>query len=266
MYRPRQETTDRSWVFGSPEIEAALKPLCRRVEAEFDLPADKFCRYFADSDDPCLVGNPRLGHHFRGFHATVAARNTLPRYLFDCFFFPLEMFILREKSPTFEEMVAFDTLIYIRQNTCNDKTGLVECYAHELQHLVQRKRTPRLHAVNGVLYENLKRLEPTTTVVDIPTEREANIVSKRAAESVCGVEAVTVFADAQAQLMEKIGEYEQRDRWIFFRDTPSSTPFNLLDATLPLVQKHKAVLDFGMDVSADRWWVGPLPKDKTDSD
>jgi hypothetical protein len=266
MYRPRQETTDGSWVFGSPEIEAALKPLCRRVEAEFDLPADKFCRYFADSDDPYLVGNPRLGRHFRGFHATVAARNTLPRYLFDCFFFPLEMFILREKSPTFKEMVAFDTLIYIRQNTCNDKTVLVECYAHELQHLVQRKRTPRLHAVNGVLYENLKRLEPTTTVVDIPTERQANIVSKRVAESVCGVEAVNVFADAQVQLMEKIGEYEQRDRWIFFRDTPSSTPFNLLDATLPLVQKHKAVLDFGLDVSADRWWVGPLPKDKTDSD
>jgi hypothetical protein len=120
--------------------------------------------------------------------------------------------------------------------------------------------------VNGVLYENLKRLEPTTTVVDIPTERQANIVSKRVAESVCGVEAVNVFADAQVQLMEKIGEYEQRDRWIFFRDTPSSTPFNLLDATLPLVQRHKAVLDFGLDVSADRWWVGPLPKDKTDSD
>jgi hypothetical protein len=117
-----------------------------------------------------------------------------------------------------------------------------------------------------VLYENLKGLEPTTTVVDIPSEREANIVSKRVAESVCGTEAVSIFADGQVQLMEQLGEYEQRDRWIFFRDTPSSTSFNLLDATLPLVQKHKGVLDFGLDVNADRWWVGPLPKDKKDGD
>src|SRR5947209_4820355 len=208
MYRPQRETADRSWVFGSPELETALKPLCQRVEAEFDLLEDNFCRYFADFDDPCLIGDPPFGRHFRGFHATVEARNTLPRYLFDCFFFPLEMFILREKSPTFKEMVAFDTLIYVRQSTCDDPTGLVECYAHELQHFVQRKRTPRLHAVNGVLYENLKRLERTTTVVDIPTEREANIISKRIAESMCGTEAVAVFAGAQVRLMEELGEYE----------------------------------------------------------
>src|SRR5271165_65737 len=95
----------------------------------------------------------------------------------------------------------FDTLIYVRQSTCEDLTGFVECYAHELQHFVQRSRTPRLHAVNGVLYENLKRIEPTTTVMDIPTEREANLVSKRVAEVVCGVEAVRAFADTQAQSM-----------------------------------------------------------------
>ena len=27
-----------------------------------------------------------------------------------------------------------------------------------------------------------------------------------------------------------------------------------------------ALLDFGLDVNADRWWVGPLPKDKKDGD
>jgi hypothetical protein len=129
-----------------------------------------------------------------------------------------------------------------------------------LQHFVQRSKTPRLHAVNGVLYENLKGLEPMTTMMDIPIEREANIVSKRVVESVCGIEAAREFADAQVRLMEQRGDYEQRDRWIFFRDTPSSTPFDLLETTLPLVQKHKAVLDFGIDVNADKWWVGPLPK------
>jgi hypothetical protein len=264
MYHPTKTVTDRSWVFSSPAKEATLKPLCQRVEAEFDLPAGRLCRYFADFDDPSLIANPRFGQHFRGFHATVAARNSFPKYLFDCFFHPLEMFTMRERSPSFEEMVAFDTLIYVRQSTCDDPTGLVECYAHELQHFVQRSRTPRLHAVNGVLYENLKSLEPTTTVMDIPTEREANIVSKRVAESVCGAEAVRAFADTQVRLMEQCGEHEQRDRWICFRDTPSSTPFDLLEATLPLVRKHKAALDFRIDVDADTWWVGPLPEDKTD--
>src|SRR5580658_9108361 len=97
---------DRSWVFGTPAKEATLKPLCQRVEVEFDLPAGRLCRYFAGFDDFSLTANPRLGQHFRGFHATVAARNTLPKYLFDCFFHPLEMFTMREESPTFDEMVA----------------------------------------------------------------------------------------------------------------------------------------------------------------
>ena len=109
---------------------------------------------------------PAVGPHFRGFHATVAARNSFPRYLFDCFFHPLETL---RGIPSFEEMVAFDSLIYIRHSTCDDPTGLAECYAHELQHFVQYGRTPRLWAVNSVLYENLKRLEPASTVIDIPT-------------------------------------------------------------------------------------------------
>jgi hypothetical protein len=161
-------------------------------------------------------------------------------------------------------MVAFDSLIYIRRGTCDDPTGLVECYAHELQHFVQYGRTPRLWAVNSVLYQKLKGLEPASTVTDIPTEREANIVSKRVAETICGVEAVKQFAEERVRFMDECGEHEERDRWIFFRDTPSSTPFNLLDATLPLVEKYKGVLDFKMDVDKSGWWVGLLKDDAND--
>jgi hypothetical protein len=45
---------------------------------------------------------------------------------------------------------------------------------------------------------------------------------------------------------------------------PRGTPFNLLDATLLLVQKYRGVLDFGMDVDAHEWWVGPIKKPWTD--
>lgn len=170
-----------------------------------------------------------------------------------------------ETSPSFEEMVAFDNLIYIRRSTCDDSTGLVECYAHELQHFVQYRRTPRLWAVSTVLYQKVKGLESASTVIDIPTEREANIVSKRVCERICGVESVKRFAEERVHFMDECGQHEERDRWIFFRDTPSSTPFNLLDATLPLVEKYKGVLDFRMDLDKPEWWVGPL-KDDNETD
>ena len=161
-------------------------------------------------------------------------------------------------------MVAFDSLIYIRHSTCDDPTGLAECYAHELQHFAQYGRTPRLWAVNSVLYENLKRLEPASTVIDIPTEREANIISKRVAEKICGVEAVGRFAEERVRFMDECGNHEDMDRWIFFRDIPSSTPFNLLDATLLLVQKYRGVLDFRIDVDEHEWWVGSIKDDPDD--
>jgi hypothetical protein len=47
---------DRSWVFGSSTVkEATLKPLCQRVDEQFQLPTSRICRYFADSDDPCFI-------------------------------------------------------------------------------------------------------------------------------------------------------------------------------------------------------------------
>lgn len=253
MY-PSAQWVDRSWVFDSPAKEASLKPICERVEMEFELPTTRLCRYFAGWDDDYLI--QRNGRHFRGFHATIKARNMLPRYLFDCFFHPLHMFT---ETVPFDKMVAFDNLIYIRQSTCDDLTGLVECYAHELQHVVQRGRTPRLSAVNGVLYDNLKRLETAAIAIDVPAERDANIVAKRVAERVCGVEAVRSFAERQCRLMEDAGDHEERGRWIFFRDTPCSTRFDLLAATLPLVEKYKDELDFGMDVDKPGWWDGPQP-------
>src|SRR5438132_3446897 len=111
MYAFAQEVRDRGWIFHSSEKEATVKPLCQRVEKEFELPTTRLCRYFADSDDEFLIANPRFGPHFRGFYATVAARNCFPKYLFDCFFHPLQMFSMRETSPSFDEMVAFDGLI-----------------------------------------------------------------------------------------------------------------------------------------------------------
>src|SRR5262249_47181883 len=110
-------------------------------------------------------------------------------------------------------------------------------------------------------YQNWKKFEPTVTASDVPSEREANIVSKRVAEAVCGVDAIRTFADKQVQLMQELGNTEQLDRWVFFRDVPSSTPYDLLKSTLPLVERYKDVInfdEFGVKVGQPDWWVGPL--------
>jgi hypothetical protein len=237
------------WNFnGSTENEAILKPLCEQAERYFQI-SGRLHRYFATSEDSSLAGN---GEHYRGFHCHISQRIQLPMYLLQCYFYP------DFAGDTFEEMVAFEHLIYIRHSTCSDPTGCVETYAHELQHVVQHERSPRLMRVNQVLYDNLKIFEPRATASDIPHEREANIVSKRVAEAVCGTEAVKLFAEEQIRLMEELGEIEQRDRWIFFRDVPSSTPYDLLEGTLPFVERYSGRIDFGVNVDEPQWWVGPI--------
>lgn len=245
----------RSWRFGSKgERESKVRPLCVRVEDHFDFPARRLCRYFADLEDEYLAN--RFGRHFRGFHVPLAGRGVLPQDTQECFFYPPEA---TAEDATFGEMVAFDNLIYIRHSTCEDLVGLVTTYAHEFQHFVQHASKPRLLGINGVLYQNLKRFRPNATEVDIPSEREANIVSKRVAEAIFGPEPVRVFAEEQIRLMERAGEYDQVVRWKFFRDVPSTTSFDLLEATRPLVEQYKTRLDFGIDVNQAEWWSGEWP-------
>ena len=257
MNVPLRERRAQSWVFGSLTQKGTnLKPLCERVETLFQLPAaNRLCRYFADWDDPCLIH--MNGQHFRGFHVPYSARSVLPPYLLHCFFHPPDFSI----DVKFEDTIAFDNLIYIRHGTCDDTTGLVTTYAHELQHVMQHAtNTPRVLAVNRVLREKLKPVEPAAIATDVPLEREANIVSKRIAEILCGPEVVREFAEGQIRLMHDAGEPDQEARWVFFRDVPSSTQYSLLEETLSLVKKYKKVIDFEMDVDEPRWWVGTLKK------
>jgi hypothetical protein len=243
----------KGWHFDNPKDEATLRPLCLEVEKHFTPPARRLYRYFAGSDDPYL--KEQFGTYYRGFQAPLSSRHSLPMYLQQCFFHPLSQFT--EVVP-FAEMVAFDNLIYVRHGTCLDATGCVTNYAHEFQHFMQNSLTPRLWAVNGALYQNLAAFEPNALTTDIPSERDAEIVSKRVAEMVCGVDAVREFGEKQVQLMEEAGASNQRGKWIFFRDIPSSTKYNLLEATITFVDKYKGRIDFGIDVNRPEWWLGPL--------
>jgi hypothetical protein len=235
---------ERAWNFdGSETNEKVLKPLCEQVESQFVLPPKRLCRYFAASHDDYL--QQVNGKYYRGFHVPRSSRFSLPPYLLHSFFRPFEEI---SSDIPFEDTVAFDNLIYIRDATCRDvEVGFVMTYAHELQHFVQHGYTPKLSAVNSVLYQNLKQFEPGIIAIDIPHEREANIVSKRVAETVCGVAVVREYAEQQIKFMERMGEAEQKARWVFFRDIPSSTACDLLQETLPFVEKYRNSMDFKVE-------------------
>ena len=238
------------WRFNdSVENENRIKPLCQEIEKHFQLPSLRLLRFFAVTDYPELsfFGN------YRGFHASYSANCFSP--------FPMDVF--KSFYPQFSEGISreriFDNVIYIRASTCSENTGLVLTYAHELQHFVQYGTLPRLHHVNGILYWNLKSVEPTAIATDVPNERDANIVSKRVAEIVCGSDAVQEFANTQInKMMQLAGEYRERDRWIFFRDVSSTAPYDWVSDTLRLVEKYNGQIDFRIDMNRPDWWLGPL--------
>lgn len=248
-------STDRAWNFGgSAEYETTLKPLCLQVESHFSLPSKRLWRYFATSDDPHMKMWMGLGEHYRGFHIPRSGRGVLPLYLLHGFFHPLELAL------SYEDSIAFDNLIYIRQSTCLDlPVGFVTAYAHELQHFVQYGRTPRLWEVNRNLYHSLGGLDRNVIPSEIPTERDADITAKQVTEKVCGVEATNQFAERQIESMENCGDAVQKARWVFFRNVPSTIQYDLLQETLPFIDKYKGRIDFGIDTAQPDWWMGDLP-------
>jgi hypothetical protein len=251
--------------FLAKDLAPQLDPLCRRVLAEFRLPPLRLYCYFAETDDPYL--RRKNGKYYRGFHISIEGRSELPEYLSDCFFHPFNPF--GNEEVTWENTVSFDNLIYVAPRTCLDPTACVLTFAHELQHFMQYGYSKKVWAVNCILYNHIVRFDPFTprTTIDIPHERDANIVSKRIAEEICGIEAIRIFAEEQVKEFEALARSgdevaaSEKVRWEFFRDVPSSTTFNMLAETISLVDKFKPQLiaeRFGVSESIDfsqrEWW------------
>jgi hypothetical protein len=221
--------------------ESTLRPLCEQVDKHFPLPVNAHYRYFAASPDVYLAHE--IGRYYRGFHVPTSGSDDLSRYL------------LEEYLPA--GSTKYHHLVYIRDITCADSTGCVVTYAHELQHIVQHS-LPKLVRANSILREVIQDLDPSATEIDIPAEVDANIVSKRVAEAVCGLEAVREFAEERVRFMLKTGVRDQIVRWKFFRDTPSSTVYDFEKETLKLIEKHKGRVDFDIDMSGPDWWKGAM--------
>jgi hypothetical protein len=221
--------------------ESTLRPLCEQAERHFQPPPDRYCRYFATTEDPYLTAE--VGQYYRGVLFTASGTDEVSLYVRGRYFPP---------DPT-----NYDHLVYIRASTCLNPTGCVVTYAHELEHIVQHCRFPKLMKATSVLRADLTTYEPTATEIDIPAEVDANIMSKRVAEAVCGVESVRRFAEEQVRFLKTGGTVAQLVRWKYFLNTPSAISYDFVEETLKLVQKYEGRMRFGMDVDAQDWWKGP---------
>ena len=248
---------DRSWNFyGSEVSEDILKPLCEKVESHFVfLSPKRLCRHFPTHDDSYLSSSTNFGKYYRGFHLPVESRFGFPDGLLHSFFRSCTQETI---NIPFKDTIAFDNLVYVRSTICREGgVGFVLTYAHELQHFMQHGYTPKLSKVNFVLYKNLKLYEQDAIATDIPNEREANIVSKRIAEKICGIATVQAYVEKQILFMGARSETQinETDRY-FSCDVPLSTDYDLTQETLRLVEKYKHVIDFKIDVTQPEWWVG----------
>jgi hypothetical protein len=236
--------TDRAdWNFNNSSVnESTLRPLCEQVDKHFQLSAVRHYRYFAATEDEYLTH--KIGRYYRGVRFPASGTDEVSVYVHDRYF------------PS--DVRNYDHLLYIRASTCLDPTGCVVTYAHELQHLVQHERFPKLMQPNSVLRARLKDFVKTATEIDVPIEVDANIVSKQVAEKLCGAESVRRFAEERVHFMEKERAVDHIVRWKFFRDTPSSNPYDYVEETLKLVQKYKGQIFFGTDVDSPDWWKGPI--------
>jgi hypothetical protein len=259
--------------FKSDELRDTLKPVCERILEHFQLPAQRLYCYFANEEDPELRKD--VGQFYRGFFSYREGASQLPNYLQQCFLRSEDEFAQIPANITYESMVAFDCLIYVRNRTCRDVTSCASTFAHELQHFMQYGYSRKVWAANTILYQRIRAYGNTTaTVIDIPHERDANIVSKRVAEAVCGTEAVKLFAEGRIRQFKSIAMQghesaeAEKARWEFFRDVPSSTQFDVLAATIPLVEKYKFALstdedefsrelreEFSIDFLHPQWWL-----------
>lgn len=239
------------WNFnGSVANESTLRPLCEKVDRYFKLPvrSHRHYRYFAvpngGIDDRFLA--EKVGEYYRGLHVPLSGTDDVCLYL------------INSCLPAGSHR-DYDNLVFIRHSTCLDATGCVISYAHEMEHILQEQRFPKLLKVTSVLRRDLWRFKQNPTEIDLPVEVDANIISKRAGELVCGADPVEKFGVEQLRSLRIAGVDAQTKRWEFFVATSSSTDYDWVQETIGLVDLYRGKMNFGIDVDTPSWWHGPLP-------
>jgi len=225
--------------FKTNALGLTLEPLCSLVIGHFQLPDFRLLCFFDDEDPACFA--QRCGSRYRGFYTPIKGSGYFPPYISQLFFGSGGDF-------------AFDSVIYLRGSTCAVQAGAVITFAHELRHFVQDGNCTKVFAANALLYHNLRSFDPASRCEawDIPYEKDAMIASKRVSEAIMGPGAVSRHADLQ------IGAANDVLYWKHFQGLSSTTSFDLLAQTIPLVERYRPQLlqlrQAKVDFSESEWW------------
>jgi len=152
-----------------------------------------------------------------------------PSYIQSCLF--------RQGRPLFHDFV------YLHGTTCSSEVGLTMTFAHELRHFIQRSKMRHVWAAKNLILSLIHSLDPTViralalTWCDIPTEREARIISKRIAQDLLGEEAVGEYINER--IANPVTADDGAD-WVCVRDLSTSAPYDLAAETQKLFRRMKA--------------------------
>lgn len=136
---------------------------------------------------------------------------------------------------------SYDSVVYLHGSTCELEIQLAMTLAHELQHFLQFSNQRQIWAIN-VLLANLPFLPAPglSHWYDLPTEREARIIAKRATEHIFGEDAV----DEHIGMMGKGNpSLEDAADWQFIRGLDSREAYDMRAATGALVETHRCALE-----------------------
>ncbi len=201
---------------------------------------------FFDDEDAAFFRS-KGGEQNRGFFVPIKGTITgeWPRYL-------TAHLWASGSSPNYSATCSFDAVIYVYKTTSDDPVGRVMTFAHELQHFVQYGLSRDLWAASEVF----RRLLPA---FEIPTEREARIVSKCTAEDLCGPEAVkqyigrrinaaekrvTLLKADDPQSLDKIKNWQDEvDDWRFIQKMDAPTFYDLAARTRLAFDKFPKLKD-----------------------
>ncbi len=216
-------------------IKAEREKVAQRVLDYFSsqLPALRLLCFLDDEDS--IEFKRDFGEANRGLYAPLK-RNTFrfdrtpwPEYVKEC------IFVDDGVSMPFPRV--FDHVIYLHGATCADGTGLTMTLAHELQHVIQHNNVPLLWAANSLIQNLPRKVEGLKVrASEIPIEREARIIAKRAAQDLCGEQQVKEYVCRK--IAEALGSDDRAD-WQFIADLGRSGAVDLNRETQSLFERYK---------------------------
>lgn len=213
-------------------VKAKRESSAQRVLAYFgdDLPPSRLLCFFDDEDRKSV--KKEFGPANRGFYEPIHDNTDVPSYVESC--------IWNDDGEDYRRVV--DDLVYLCGSACAHEVGLTMTLAHELQHAVQHAKSRGLWAANSLIHRFLRDQDQAIIDalmlkwIDLPTELEARIVSKRVAEQFFGEERVRQYVDGK--IAEHIDEADAAD-WRFIRTLISSSSVDLVTGTQQLFNRLK---------------------------